>query len=788
MIDFHAIDKKWQKIWKERGYFKVNRYSTKPKFYVLDMFPYPSGAGLHVGHPLGYIASDIIARFKRHEGYEVLHPMGYDAFGLPAEQYAIRTGTHPAITTEKNIERFRKQLEMLGLSYDPDAEIKTCDPDYYRWTQWIFIKMFHSWYNKKKEKAEPIETLIAIFEKEGNSNVEAATTYEETFTAEEWRQFSEEEKQKILLHYRLAYLDEVEVNWCPALGTVLANEEVKDGVSERGGYPVYRIPMRQWLLRITAYADRLLEGLNRIDWPQSIKEQQTHWIGRSEGALIYFPIQNRKEVIKVFTTRPDTLFGATFLTLAPEHPLVETLTTEEQKEAVQQYLEAVKRKSERQRIAEKSISGVFLGSYALHPFTKKPLPIWISDYVLMHYGTGAVMGVPAHDERDWRFAKAMQLPIIQVIDHPQANIEQQAWEEKEGTLINSDFLNGLSVKEAIEKIIAVLEERQLGKRKVSYKLRDAVFSRQRYWGEPFPIVYRNGIPYTVDEKELPVTLPKVERYQPTGTGESPLAAVKDWVELPDGSKRETHTMPGWAGSSWYYLRYIDPKNDKTFCDKELERRWMPVDLYIGGAEHAVGHLLYARFYMKFLYDLGYVTHDEPFQKLVNQGMIQGRSNLIYKYKDKNVFVSKDKIQNFDDFIAIHVDINIVHDDILDIEAFKQWMPEYKDATFIPSDDGNFYCGVQIEKMSKSLHNVVTPDELCKKYGADTFRLYEMFLGPLEQHKPWDTKGITGVYNFLKRLWNFIIDENGNIRVRDEEPTKEELKALHQTIKKVIEDI
>ncbi len=788
MIDFHAIDKKWQKIWKERGYFKVNRYSTKPKFYVLDMFPYPSGAGLHVGHPLGYIASDIIARFKRHEGYEVLHPMGYDAFGLPAEQYAIRTGTHPAITTEKNIERFRKQLEMLGLSYDPDAEIKTCDPDYYRWTQWIFIKMFHSWYNKKKEKAEPIETLIAIFEKEGNGNVEAATTYEETFTAEEWRQFSEEEKQKILLHYRLAYLDEVEVNWCPALGTVLANEEVKDGVSERGGYPVYRIPMRQWLLRITAYADRLLEGLNRIDWPQSIKEQQTHWIGRSEGALIYFPIQNRKEVIKVFTTRPDTLFGATFLTLAPEHPLVETLTTEEQKEAVQQYLEAVKRKSERQRIAEKSISGVFLGSYALHPFTKKPLPIWISDYVLMHYGTGAVMGVPAHDERDWRFAKAMQLPIIQVIDHPQANIEQQAWEEKEGTLINSDFLNGLSVKEAIEKIIAVLEERQLGKRKVSYKLRDAVFSRQRYWGEPFPIVYRNGIPYTVDEKELPVTLPKVERYQPTGTGESPLAAVKDWVELPDGSKRETHTMPGWAGSSWYYLRYIDPKNDKTFCDKELERRWMPVDLYIGGAEHAVGHLLYARFYMKFLYDLGYVTHDEPFQKLVNQGMIQGRSNLIYKYKDKNVFVSKDKIQNFDDFIAIHVDINIVHDDILDIEAFKQWMPEYKDATFIPSDDGNFYCGVQIEKMSKSLHNVVTPDELCKKYGADTFRLYEMFLGPLEQHKPWDTKGITGVYNFLKRLWNFIIDENGNIRVRDEEPTKEELKALHQTIKKVIEDI
>lgn len=783
-------EKKWQAEWQKRGYYIVDRYSKKPKYYVLDMFPYPSGAGLHVGHPLGYIASDIYARFKRHEGYEVLHPMGFDAFGLPAEQYAIQTGTHPAITTERNIQRYKEQLQMLGLSYDPTAEIRTCDPRYYKWTQWIFLKMFHSWYNKEKDKAEPISTLIDHFNQYGTKNLNAATNFNEEFTAEEWKQFDEKRRQEILMHFRLAYLAEVEVNWCPALGTVLANEEVKDGVSERGGYPVYRIPMRQWLLRITAYADRLLEGLNRIDWSDAIKEMQRNWIGKSEGAIIFFPVENLNTQIEVYTTRPDTLYGVTFLVLAPEHPLVSTLTSPEQKKAVQNYLNYIKRRTERERIAqEKGITGVFLGVYALHPMAQNRIPIYISEYVLMHYGTGAVMGVPAHDQRDFRFASHFHLPIVQVIQPPTPHdFQKGAYEEKEGILINSGPYSGMKVTEAIPKIIEDLKQRKLGYPQTTYKLRDAVFSRQRYWGEPIPIVYKEGIPYPLPEEELPLELPQVESYKPTGTGESPLANVKEWVELPDGSRRETHTMPGWAGSSWYFLRYIDPQNDQIFCDPELEKRWMPVDLYVGGAEHAVGHLLYARFYTKFLYDLGYVSHDEPFQKLINQGMILGRSNIIYKRKDENIFVSTDLIQNKEEFIPIHVAINLAPNDRLNIEEFKQWMPEYKDAQFILNEKGEFICDVLIEKMSKSFHNVVNPDDLCERYGADTFRLYEMFLGPITQHKPWDTNGITGVYNFLKRLWEFCVDEEKGIKVTDDFPTQKELHELHKTIQKVRQDI
>lgn len=783
-------EKKWQAEWERKGYFIANRYSKKPKCYVLDMFPYPSGAGLHVGHPLGYIASDIYARYKRHEGYEVLHPMGFDAFGLPAEQYAIQTGTHPAITTELNIQRYKEQLRMLGLSYDPTAELRTCDPSYYKWTQWIFLQMFNSWYNQAHDKAEPIATLIAHFEKEGTNNLKAATTFSGQFTADEWKQLDEKRKQEILMHFRLAYLAEVEVNWCPALGTVLANEEVKDGVSERGGYPVYRIPMRQWLLRITAYADRLLEGLNRIDWSDAIKEMQRNWIGRSEGAVIFFPIEGHNLHLEVYTTCPDTLYGVTFLVLAPEHPLVQTLTKPEQKEKVQHYLEYIKQRTERQRIAqEKGITGVFLGSYAIHPVTQQPIPIYISEYVLMHYGTGAVMGVPAHDQRDFRFAKHFHLPIIQVIAPPHSHdFQTEAYEEKTGRLIHSGPYTGMEVSEAIPKIIEDLKAKQLGYPKVNYKLRDAVFSRQRYWGEPIPILYKDGIPYPLSEDELPLELPQVESYKPTGTGESPLAAVKEWTELPDGSRRETHTMPGWAGSSWYFLRYIDPQNPNTFCSKELEQRWMPVDLYVGGAEHAVGHLLYARFYTKFLYDLGYVSHDEPFQKLVNQGMILGRSNIIYKRKDKNVFLSTDLITNKEEFIPIHVDIRLAPNDRLNIEQFKEWMPEYKDAEFVRNEKGEFICDVLIEKMSKSFHNVVNPDDLSAQYGADVFRLYEMFLGPITQHKPWDTNGITGVYNFLKRLWEFCVDEEQGIKVTDDPPTPEELHQLHKTIQKVREDI
>ncbi len=787
---FQKLDKKWQKIWKEKGYFKVNRETEKPKYYVLDMFPYPSGAGLHVGHPLGYIASDIIARYKRHQGYEVLHPMGYDAFGLPAEQYAIKMGIHPAVSTEQNIERYRKQLEMLGLSYDPDAELKTCDPKYYKWTQWIFLQFFKHYYDKNEDKAKPIAELIKIFETEGNKNVNAATSYEKTFSAEEWKNFSEEEKQEILLQYRLAYRSETMVNWCPELGTVLANDEVKEGFSVRGGHPVYRVPMKQWFLRITAYAERLLQGLNKLDWVDSVKEMQRNWIGKSEGALVNFPLENEGH-IEVFTTRPDTIFGATFMVLAPEHPLVEKITTEEHKEEVKEYVTQALNKSERERMMQQGTpTGAFTGAYAVNPVTKKKIPVWVSEYILFGYGTGAIMAVPAHDSRDHAFAKHFGLPIVQVIKPTQgeADVSEEAFESKEGILINSDFLNGLKVPDAIRKIIEYFEEKGIGKREIQYKLRDAVFSRQRYWGEPFPIVYRNGIPYPVDEKDLPVTLPDIDDYKPTGTGKSPLTKAKDWLVLPDGSIRETDTMPAWAGSSWYFLRYIDPKNDEVFCRKEYEEKWMPVDFYLGGAEHAVGHLLYSRFFTKVLYDLGYVSHDEPFQKLVNQGMIQGRSSIAYKRKDKNEFVSYDKIQNFDDFIPIHVDINLVENDTLDVEAFREWMPEYKDASFILSDDNRFRTGVQIEKMSKSFYNVVNPDDLCEKYGADTFRLYEMFLGPIEQHKPWSTQGISGTYNFLKKLWNFLVSDDGKVVLSEEAPTKEELKELHKTIKKVTTDI
>ncbi len=788
---FKELDKKWQKIWKEKGYFKVNRETGKPKYYVLDMFPYPSGAGLHVGHPLGYIASDIVARYKRHKGFEVLHPMGYDAFGLPAEQYAIKMGIHPAVSTEKNIERYREQLEMLGLSYDPEAELKTCDPEYYKWTQWIFLQFFKHYYDKNEDKARPVEDLIKIFEAEGNKKVNAATSYEKIFTAEEWKTFSEEEKQEILLQYRLAYRSETMVNWCPKLGTVLANDEVKEGFSVRGGHPVYRVPMKQWFLRITAYAERLLQDLDKLDWVESIKEIQRNWIGKSEGALINFPLETGNENIEVFTTRPDTIFGATFMVLAPEHPLIEKITVPEQKEEVKKYVISALNKSERERLMQqRKPTGVFTGAYAINPVNNKKIPVWVSEYILFGYGTGAIMAVPAHDGRDHAFAKHFQLPIVQVIKpiKGEINIQSEAFESKDGILINSGLLNGLNVREAIARIIAFLEEKGIGKKEIQYKLRDAVFSRQRYWGEPFPIMYRNGIPYPVAEEELPVTLPDIEDYKPTGTGKSPLTKAEDWLVLPDGSLRETDTMPAWAGSSWYFLRYIDPKNKEIFCRKNYEEKWMPVDFYIGGAEHAVGHLLYSRFFTKVLYDLGYITHDEPFQKLVNQGMIQGRSSLAYKRKDKNEFVSYDLIENFEEFIPIHTDINFVENDILNVEAFREWMPEYKEAAFIYSEDGKFRTGVQIEKMSKSFYNVVNPDALCEKYGADTFRLYEMFLGPIEQHKPWSTQGISGTYNFLKKLWNFLVNDEGKVILSEENPTKTELKELHKTIKKVTRDI
>jgi leucyl-tRNA synthetase len=779
--NFEEIEKRWQQYWIDHQTYKVTEDPTKPKYYVLDMFPYPSGAGLHVGHPLGYIASDIVARYKRLQGFNVLHPMGFDAFGLPAEQYAIQTGQHPAITTYKNIARYREQLDKIGFSYDWSREVITCDPNYYKWTQWAFIKMFHHYYDTELQRAEPIEKLVKHFEESGTEGIHAEGTKELHFTAEEWKAKSEKEQQEILMNYRIAYLGDTMVNWCPQLGTVLANDEVSEGFSIRGGYPVEQKKMRQWCLRVSAYAQRLLDGLDTIDWTDSLKETQRNWIGRSEGAIIHFNTQNGVS-FDVFTTRPDTIFGVTYMVLAPESELVEQLVTDEYREAVDAYLEKTKKRTERERITDKTVSGVFSGSYAIHPFTNELLPIWISDYVLAGYGTGAIMAVPAHDSRDYAFAKHFNLPIIPLIEG--CDVSEESFDAKEGIMINSDFLNGLAVNEAISAAIDEIERRGIGYRKVNYRLRDAIFSRQRYWGEPFPVYYKDGMPYTLDESKLPLELPEIDKFLPTETGEPPLARAKNW-KTEEGYPLEVFTMPGFAGSSAYYLRYMDPHNDEALVSKEAVEYWKNVDLYIGGTEHATGHLIYSRFWNKFLFDLGVSCVEEPFQKLINQGMIQGRSNFVYRIKNTNTFVSFNLKDQYDT-MPIHVDINIVHNDVLDIEAFRNWSPEYKDAEFI-LEDGKYICGWAVEKMSKSMFNVINPDDIVKKYGADTLRLYEMFLGPIEQAKPWDTNGIDGVYRFLRKFWNLFFTK-GEFTVTDEEPSKEELKSLHKLIKKVTFDI
>lgn len=779
--NFEEIEKRWQQYWIDHQTYKVTEDPTKPKYYVLDMFPYPSGAGLHVGHPLGYIASDIVARYKRLQGFNVLHPMGFDAFGLPAEQYAIQTGQHPAITTYKNISRYREQLDKIGFSYDWSREVITCDPNYYKWTQWAFIKMFHHYYDTELQRAEPIEKLVKHFEESGTEGIHAEGTKELHFTAEEWKAKSEKEQQEILMNYRIAYLGDTMVNWCPQLGTVLANDEVSEGFSIRGGYPVEQKKMRQWCLRVSAYAQRLLDGLDTIDWTDSLKETQRNWIGRSEGAIIHFNTQNGVS-FDVFTTRPDTIFGVTYMVLAPESELVEQLVTDEYREAVDAYLEKTKKRTERERITDKTVSGVFSGSYAIHPFTNELLPIWISDYVLAGYGTGAIMAVPAHDSRDYAFAKHFNLPIIPLIEG--CDVSEESFDAKEGIMINSDFLNGLTVNEAISAAIDEIERRGIGYRKVNYRLRDAIFSRQRYWGEPFPVYYKDGMPYTLDESKLPLELPEIDKFLPTETGEPPLARAKNW-KTEEGYPLEVFTMPGFAGSSAYYLRYMDPHNDEALVSKEAVEYWKNVDLYIGGTEHATGHLIYSRFWNKFLFDLGASCVEEPFQKLINQGMIQGRSNFVYRIKNTNTFVSFNLKDQYDT-MPIHVDINIVHNDVLDIEAFRNWSPEYKDAEFI-LEDGKYICGWAVEKMSKSMFNVINPDDIVKKYGADTLRLYEMFLGPIEQAKPWDTNGIDGVYRFLRKFWNLFFTK-GEFTVTDEEPSKEELKSLHKLIKKVTFDI
>ncbi|MBP9017808.1 MAG: leucine--tRNA ligase, partial [Paludibacteraceae bacterium] len=731
--NFREIERKWQAYWKDHQIYKTIEDPNKPKYYVLDMFPYPSGAGLHVGHPLGYIASDIYSRYKRLKGFNVLHPMGFDAFGLPAEQYAIQTGQHPAITTKNNIARYRDQLDKIGFSYDWDREIRTCDPDYYHWTQWAFIQMFHHYYDNDLQKAQPISRLIEHFEKKGTENLHASSTHELSFTASDWKEMSEKQQQEILLNYRIAYLADTKVNWCPALGTVLANDEVSEGVSIRGGYPVEQRIMRQWCLRVSAYAQRLLDGLETIDWTDSLKETQRNWIGRSEGAEIRFSIKGRKETLEVFTTRADTIFGVTFMVLAPESELVKICTTPEQAIEVEKYLDNTKKRTERERLADRRVTGVFSGSYAIHPITGEEIPIWISDYVLAGYGTGAIMAVPAHDSRDYAFAKHFNLPIIPLIQG--CDVSEESFDAKEGIMINSGFLNGLTIKEAIEATKKYITEKGIGRVKINYRLRDAIFSRQRYWGEPIPIYYKNGMPYTLSEEELPLELPEVDKFLPTEKGEPPLARAKNW-KTKDGYPLEVCTMPGFAGSSAYYLRFMDPKNDKALVSPEANQYWRNVDLYLGGTEHATGHLIYSRFWNKFLFDLGIVCEDEPFKKLINQGMIQGRSNFVYRIKDTNTFVSyhlKDQYET----TPIHVDVNMVSNDILDLEKFRNWNPEYKNAEFI-LEDGKYICGWAIEKMSKSMFNVVNPDDIVENYGADTLRLYEMFLGPLEQSKPWDT--------------------------------------------------
>lgn len=864
--NFIEIEQNWRKYWAENKTFRAEDFSTKPKYYVLDMFPYPSGAGLHVGHPLGYIASDIYARYKRHQGYNVLHPMGYDSFGLPAEQYAIQTGQHPAITTEQNIARYREQLDKIGFSFDWDREVRTSNPEYYKWTQWIFKQLFDAWYNNDSNKAERISTLIERFETAGNANINAAHDCEQTFTATEWNAFSEKEKRSILMSYRLTYLADSWVNWCPALGTVLANDEVVNGVSERGGHPVEQKLMRQWSMRIKAYAERLLQGLDKIDWSDAIKEQQRNWIGKSAGCSVKFRIKNEElrndeisnsdflllnsNFIEVFTTRPDTIFGVNFLVLAPEHPLVDALTTDEYREAVEAYKKAASLKNERDRQADtKNITGQKTGGYAIHPFTGEKVDIWIGDYVLASYGTGAVMAVPCGDQRDWDFATHFNIPIINIFEN--VDVSEGAYTEKSGKIANSDFLSGLEVKAAIKRAIEEIEARGLGKGKTNYRLRDAVFSRQRFWGEPFPVYYQDEIPYTVDDQFLPVELPEVDAYLPTADGEPPLArAKKEAWNVNQGDRMEFNTMPGWAGSSWYFLRYMDPKNDGEFVAKEKADYWQNVDLYIGGSEHATGHLLYSRFWTKFLHDMGYISFDEPFKKLINQGMILGRSSFVYRLHsvtlsdenlDREIYNSatsneqwlRDRVnavaetiqmtrptlfsvgkkQHYElisnirlvellqlfnkpenrnifslNFSYSHVDINLVDNDKLDIEAFKKSRPEYANAEFILEEDGTYLCGSEVEKMSKSKYNVQTPDELVEKYGADTLRMYEMFLGPLEQAKPWDTKGINGVHNFLRKLWRLTHDEQNKINVSDGEPSADALKTLHKTIKKITEDL
>lgn len=788
--NFREVEPKWQKYWREHKTFKAEIRDDKPKYYVLDMFPYPSGAGLHVGHPLGYIASDIFARYKRLKGFNVLHPMGYDAYGLPAEQYAIQTGQHPAITTEKNINRYRQQLDILGLSYDWDREIRTCDPKYYKWTQWTFIRLFNSYYCNDAQQARPISELEEVFAKEGNANINAANSQPFVFTAEEWHSFSVREKSDILMNYRLAYLSDSMVNWCSELGTVLANDEVVNGVSVRGGYPVERKSMRQWSLRITAYAERLLQGLDSLDWTDSLKEIQRNWIGKSRGAAVYFTLENG-ERLEVFTTRADTLFGVTFMVLCPEHELIERITTEERKEEVETYVRWAKNRSERERQAEvKKVTGVFTGSYAIHPLTKERVPVWISDYVLAGYGTGAVMAVPAHDSRDFAFARAFNLPVKQVVvpDGEQQE-DTSAWTEskdsKSGTVVNSSFLDGLEVKQAIDRIIKYLSDNGIGYGTTNYRLRDAIFSRQRYWGEPFPVYYKDGVPETLGVDKLPLLLPEVDKYLPTASGEPPIARAKNWHTV-DGYPYDCNTMPGFAGSNAYSIRYMDPDNDTEFVSKQANDYWQNVDLYIGGSEHATGHLLYSRFITKFLFDIGVVCKDEPYHKLINQGMIQGRSNFVYRIKGTNRYVSynlKDKYETD----PIHVDINMVDNDVLDLDRFRQWRSEFNDAEF-ELEEGKYICGHEIEKMSKSLYNVQNPDDLVEKYGADTLRLYEMFLGPLEQSKPWDTKGIEGVGRFIRKFWKLYHDADNNFFVSDAEPSKEELKILHKTIKKVQDDI
>jgi leucyl-tRNA synthetase len=788
---FKEIEQKWQAYWQEKNTYRVLEDKSRPKFYVLDMFPYPSGAGLHVGHPLGYIASDIYSRYKRLKGFNVLHPMGYDAFGLPAEQYAIQTGQHPAKTTEINIKRYREQLDKIGFSYDWSREVRTCEPQYYKWTQWAFVKMFNSWFNIDTQKAEPIERLIAEFERQGNAQVNAAHSDTIEFTAAQWRAMSEKEQQETLLSYRLAYLADVMVNWCPALGTVLANDEVKEGLSVRGGHPVEQRKMRQWCLRISAYAERLLNDLERLEWTDSLKEIQRNWIGRSEGAEMLFRVKGTEKEILIFTTRPDTIYGATFMVLAPESELVDEVTTPEYKNGVAAYIAETQKRTERERMAEaKRVTGQFTGSYAINPFTKEPIPIWISEYVLAGYGTGAIMAVPAHDSRDFLFAKTFGLPIVQTVIRPgETPSDPSTWSEsydsKEGVIINSEVINGLEVKEAIAKINAAIEKQGIGKRKINFRLRDAIFSRQRYWGEPFPIYYKEGIPYPLNDEQLPLELPEVDAYLPTEKGEPPLGRAKGW-QTSKGYPYEMSTMPGFAGSSAYYLRYMDPNNGSSLVSREANEYWENVDLYIGGTEHATGHLIYSRFWNKFLFDLGYLCKDEPFKKLINQGMIQGRSNFVYRVKGTNQFVSLN-LRNEYDVTEIHVDVNIVDNDVLDTVRFKAWRPEFAEAEFI-LEDGKYICGWAVEKMSKSMWNVVSPDDIVDRYGADTLRLYEMFLGPLEQSKPWDTNGIDGVFKFLKRLWRLYHDNNNNFAVSNELANPQELKTLHKTIKKVTDDI